>query len=531
MKNFISINAKHYKKNEIKRIINHNVRLEEPTYLLDREHIKYKNVDIIYQNKRANAYDFQDPKSNNLKNLNLFLNKEQIAKALNEQYDLLINTKESIQKARKSYTKKNEATLVEFVVAISHEQTKEYLDNKVDITKGFNKIVDNLQKKYGFTPLHLSLHLDEGHIDIDTNEVKHNYHAHLTMVNFCFEKEKVVLRTLKKQDFSMLQDLAQDSFQEVGLDYKRGLNKNLTGNEHLERNMFISKKLNSKINSQHNLLKIQLEEITQNINLINELKNEHKELLKSYDKGSQEYQDLYEKIGGFQDLEKNLRKEQREIKENIKELENNELSLKNVVYELEDKIKTFNIDDKEELLRKLNNSINKIVANNTKTSTFGKVTYDTQKIIEDFKDLGKKLVNSNINIKNHEELVKNLEEVTLENKDLNKKLEDKDILINDLIYERNALKKEKEDTNQNTNNVLNQFKVSTSQKELEKDKILNQTNKMLSKANMKLKTMNNVLKDNGIKLNRENVAKAKGIETTKQKKLKEQEYKYSTIDR
>lgn len=531
MKNFISINAKHYKKNEIKRIINHNVRLEEPTYLLDREHIKYKNVDIIYQNKRANAYDFQDPKSNNLKNLNLFLNKEQIAKALNEQYDLLINTKEGIQKARKSYTKKNEATLVEFVVAISHEQTKEYLDNKVDITKGFNKIVDNLQKKYGFTPLHLSLHLDEGHIDIDTNKVKHNFHAHITMVNFCFEKEKVVLRTLKKQDFSMLQDLAQDSFQEVGLDYKRGLNKNLTGNEHLERNMFISNKLNSKINSQHNLLKIQLEEIAQNINLINTLKNDHKELLKNVDKDSQEYQDLYEKIGGFQDLEKNLRKEQREIKENIKELENNELSLKNIVYELEEKIKTFNIDDKEELLRRLNNSINKIVTNNTKTSTFGKVTYDTQKIIEDFKDLGKKLVNSNINIKNHEELVKKLEEVTLENQEKDKIIENKDILINDLIYERNALKKEKEDTNQNINNVLKQFKVSTSQKELEKDKILNQTNKMLSKANMKLKTMNNVLKDNGIKLNRENVAKAKGIETTKQKKLREQEYKYSTINR
>ena len=54
---------------------------------------------------------------------------------------------------------------------------------------------------------------------------------------------------------------------------------------------------------------------------------------------------------------------------------------------------------------------------------------------------------------------------------------------------------------------------------------------MLSDANMKLKTMNNVLKDNGIKLNRENVAKAKGIDITKQKKLKEQEYQYSTINR
>lgn len=516
MKNFISINAKHYKKNEIKRIINHNVRLEEPTYILDKEHIKYKNVDIIYQNKKVNAYDFQDPKSNNLKNLNLFLNKEQIAKALNEQYDLLINTKEGIQKARKSYTKKNEATLVEFVVAISHEQTKEYLDNKVDITKGFNKIVDNLQKKYGFTPLHLSLHLDEGHIDIDTNEVKHNYHAHITMLNFDFEKEKVVLRTLKKQDFSMLQDLAQDSFQEVGLDYKRGLNKNLTGNEHLERNMFISKKLNSKINSQHNLinsqhnlLKIQREEIAQNINLINTKKNEHKELLKNYDKDSNEYQDLYEKIGGFQELEKNLRKQHKQMNVEIKALE--------------EKIKTFNIDDKEELLRKLNNSINKIVDNNTKTSTFKKVTYDTQKIIEDFKDLGKKLVNSNINIKNHEELVKKLEEKDKIIEEKDKIIENKDSIIEKVATEKYEAIRE--------NNVLKQNKAPTSQKELEKDKILNQTNKMLSKANMKLKTMHNVLKDNGIKLNKENVAKAKGIETTKQKKLREQEYKYSTIDR
>ena len=51
MKNFISINAKHYKKNEIKRIINHNVRLEEPTYILETQKGIVGILDHIFLNE------------------------------------------------------------------------------------------------------------------------------------------------------------------------------------------------------------------------------------------------------------------------------------------------------------------------------------------------------------------------------------------------------------------------------------------------------------------------------------------------
>ena len=78
--------------------------------------------------------------------------------------------------------------------------------------------------------------------------------------------------------------------------------------------------------------------MAQNINLINTLKNEHKELIKNYDKDSQEYQDLYEKIGGLQEIEKNLRKQHKQMNVDIKTLE--------------EKIKTFDIENKEDLLKK-----------------------------------------------------------------------------------------------------------------------------------------------------------------------------------
>ncbi|MCT7483922.1 coiled-coil domain-containing protein [Aliarcobacter cryaerophilus] len=300
MRNYISVNAKHYKKKEIQRISEHNFRLQKIGYLLPKEHIKYENVNIIYANNITNKYENNLTKLGEYsQNLNELYNKKQLDNILKTQYQLLLKTKEDIQYKNKSYAKTNESTLVEMVVALSEEQAKFYLESGQDLGKGFDNFTKNLCEKYGFTPLQVSLHLDEGYVE--NGVTKLNVHAHLTFFNFDFYKERSVLRTLKKQDYKDLQDLAANSFQEVGFDFKRGESKELSGKEHLERNDFILAKQKEEI------IKLDFE-YKNLVAIVNSTKKKEQELLKSHEKLSSDYKEIYKSVGELKELEKTLRK-------------------------------------------------------------------------------------------------------------------------------------------------------------------------------------------------------------------------------
>ena len=300
MRNYISVNAKHYKKKEINRISEHNFRLQKIGYLLPREHIKYENVNIIYSNNVINKYENDLTKLGEYsQNLNELYNKKRLDNILKSQYQHLLKTKEDIQYKNKSYAKSNESTLVEMVVALSEEQAKFYLEDGQDLGKGFDNFTKNLCEKYGFTPLQVSLHLDEGYIE--NGVAKLNIHAHLTLFNFSFEKEKSVLRTLKKQDYKDLQDLAANSFQEVGFDFIRGIDKEITKREHLEQNDFAISQQLQKIKQ----LDFEYKNI---VAIVNNAKKEEQELLKNYEKLTQDYKEVYKNVGELRELEKTLRK-------------------------------------------------------------------------------------------------------------------------------------------------------------------------------------------------------------------------------
>lgn len=300
MKNYISVNAKHYKKKEINRISEHNFRLQKIGYLLPQEHIKYENVNIIYANNITNKYENNLTKLGEYsQNLSSIYNKKQLDNILKSQYQLLLKTKEDIQYKNKSYAKSNESTLVEMVVALSEEQAKAYLESGKDLGVGFDNFTKNLCEKYGFTPLQVSLHLDEGYIE--NGVAKPNIHAHLTLFNFHFEKEKSVLRTLKKQDYKDLQDLAANSFQEVGFDFIRGIDKEITKREHLEQNDFAISQQLQKIKQ----LDFEYKNI---VAIVNNAKKEEQELLKNYEKLTQDYKEVYKNVGELRELEKTLRK-------------------------------------------------------------------------------------------------------------------------------------------------------------------------------------------------------------------------------
>lgn len=48
MKNYISVNTKYFKSNQISKIANHNSRISDIDYLLNEEHQKYKNTNFVF---------------------------------------------------------------------------------------------------------------------------------------------------------------------------------------------------------------------------------------------------------------------------------------------------------------------------------------------------------------------------------------------------------------------------------------------------------------------------------------------------
>ncbi len=450
MRNYISVNAKHYKKKEIQRISEHNFRLQKIGYLLPKEHIKHENVNIIYANNITNKY------KNNLtklgeysQNLNELYNKKQLDNILKSQYELLLKTKEDIQYKNKSYAKSNESTLVEMVVALSEEQAKAYLESGKDLGKGFDNFTKNLCEKYGFTPLQISLHLDEGYVE--NGVAKNNIHAHITLYNFDFEKQRSVLRTLKKEDYKGMQDLAANSFQDVGFDFKRGQGKDITKKEHLETNDHVIQK--------------QKLELKQQILEINILKNEKKELLKTLEKSTSEHNDLYLKIGILQAQEKELRAKVKELSLNTPKdftKANNDLT---------------------------NNLVNKYVEENKLGN----------KVINNINDLKRDIYKELNNAQNLKFSINENEDLKSENETLKKELETKkaqnDILLENLNKEReknNNFEKEKIEVLKQSDKLIKTMEVQqkTIKRQVKRNtRLRNQRNRLLQK----------VMRDNNLK--------------------------------
>ena len=230
MRNYISVNAKYYKKAEINRIASHNFRLSKIDYLLENNHIKFENKNVIFQENFNEAM-------HNLSNVDGEI-------LLKKQFEKLLEDRDKIQRKRNYHGNKKSNDLIEMVVALSEEQALNYLENGVDLMQGFDNFAKNIKQHFGLTPLQISLHLDEGHLK--NGEPKFNVHAHVVFFNFDFEKEKSVWRKIGRKDTQFMQDIASNSFQEVGLNFQRGTSKEISSKEHLERNDYILQKQNKE---------------------------------------------------------------------------------------------------------------------------------------------------------------------------------------------------------------------------------------------------------------------------------------------
>ena len=249
MKNYTSVNAKYYQSNELIRIINHNLRSEEIEYLLDKEYIKWENKNFLFGlENNSNNIDLNDITKTKFKNM-FFKNFVKMCQQRDQQ-----NQKKGY------YNGTNKNDLIEMVISLSEEQTLFYLQNgqKDLIDMAYKQLGQEIKNKYGFEPLMASMHYDEGHIqttkkikdnieniEFDVNNMsseqietikkeKYNFHCQITFFNYDFKNSRSVLRTMKKQDWRDIQDLAQNTFKAFGLNYKRGVSKGITGKEHLD---------------------------------------------------------------------------------------------------------------------------------------------------------------------------------------------------------------------------------------------------------------------------------------------------------
>lgn len=266
MRNYSSVSSRGVNKKFLELIYEHNVnRLkkgETIDYLLNKEDSLGSNSKILINGKFEQLNDFN---------------------SLNTAFEKLEEQRKEIISKRVNSGDYLQNHLVEFVVALSEEQSNYYLDNGEDLSNGIERFIENLNENYGINTLMYSEHFDEGHYE--GNEAKKNIHFHIVAYNYNLKEGKSILSSFKKQDFRDLQDLAANSFQEVNLDFQRGISKNITKKEHLETLEFALQKQ-----------KIELEQLQrrrkEEYYLAKSVKNDIKDLRSNFERDTLEFEQL-----------------------------------------------------------------------------------------------------------------------------------------------------------------------------------------------------------------------------------------------
>ncbi len=130
------------------------------------------------------------------------------------------------------------------------------------------RYAESLRQEFGFEPLGIDIHYDEGHYSTnmqrnDLDEVHHsaseqrfvrNIHAHVQFFNYDFSARRAPLRHLMNSgtdqqgrtnalnlNFVRMQDLVAAPFKSLG--FERGVSKLITGREHESKEAFVIGKL------------------------------------------------------------------------------------------------------------------------------------------------------------------------------------------------------------------------------------------------------------------------------------------------
>ncbi|WP_165735850.1 hypothetical protein [Pseudoalteromonas sp. C8] len=115
------------------------------------------------------------------------------------------------------------------------------------------KYAVQIKKEFGFEPIGIDLHLDEGRYE--GGRFVRNIHAHVSFFNYDFKNKVAPLRHLMAKgknsksrtnqlnpNFEKMQDIVANTFKPLG--FERGESKNVTGRKHLQKEKFVKEKLN-----------------------------------------------------------------------------------------------------------------------------------------------------------------------------------------------------------------------------------------------------------------------------------------------
>jgi len=243
-KNYVSFNAKYWKHSKTVGLFSHSERLFQ---------------------KNKNVLDPELSKSNFG------------TSGLSEKYYAVHQQRQSIKKARSDAN-----TLIEAVLAFSNDRFQE-LEKKLsrqqlreEFDSQLQVLVNKIEKKYKLKFLAYQFHMDEYHIDKLGNK-KINYHAHVYFYNYDFESSTSPLRTMKRKDWSTIQDLCGFSFSKWK--FRRGLSKEKTKKEHLEKDEYIKQKHQAALDITSNISNT-FKKLVKSVFMLN--KNDYKQGIKKF---------------------------------------------------------------------------------------------------------------------------------------------------------------------------------------------------------------------------------------------------------
>ncbi|WP_151946583.1 hypothetical protein [Aliarcobacter butzleri] len=368
------------------------------------------------------------------------------------------------------------------------EQLKEDLKNKKyslnDLSKIALECLKDMEEHLGIKTKYMVLHLDEK-----------TPHFQYFFTNFDNMGASITFKNRETKDLSPLQDIAYKHFGKLGME--RGIKKDFTNSNYISaakywktlgidlKNKTIS--LEAQYNNKKQEVEKSLKALYTEVNL---QKNEVKDLRSNYDRTTQEYKNLTIVFKQLQDEEKTLREKVRELKE---------------------------IDNLDNYLKLLKNDIKNILEKNTKqvNSFVGSSRIEIENITQMYKELVSK-ISEPLHSK-----VKEIEEKDKIIKELNDKLDKKENRINELIVEKNKLN--------DTNSVLNQENTQIKQKltldiqnlEKEQKSFLGTLKQQNQKLRDRTKYLKKILKNQNIKITRDQIRLALNKPKPKSKKIEQ----------
>jgi len=357
MKKFVSNNFEYYKNSKANGVFGHVNRLFKENKNAFTEYTKnnFGSGDLL--NKYKNVYERVNERKKELK-----------TKRLNEKSNTFVDG------------------VFSFSLEKWEELEKEFSQQELQkmITERMNKYMIGFKNKFGFEPIGFEMHLDEGYekqIEAKKNNpdifLKRNIHAHVSFFNYDFKNNTAPLRNMKKKDWSKCQDLAYECFKDLG--FERGISKEITNNQHLEKDAFIEEKQKKLI-----------EELKQKNEIIKQKNEQIKSLNKTGKSKIISINELIDKKSNIsalgkerQEISKKLKKQNQyllgqnqKLKENINFLENRQ----NTIFEKMDVIVNF--------LGKLSSKFLTLIDFKAKRNLAGYFE-EIEKINDDFQEVNK----------------------------------------------------------------------------------------------------------------------------------------------